>query len=86
MLSLHNLIRYNSTFKDHQKGGLLEFIKPSPAALMAMVNMCCATCFIALLPEEPARATSFNIGYIASNLSVAYVKHKLQFSQTPTLQ
>lgn len=43
----------------------------SPAALRVKLNICCDTCFIALLPVAPARATSFRVGYIASNLSVA---------------
>lgn len=46
----------------------------SPAALIAKLNICSATCFIALLPAEPPRATSFRVGYMASNLSVAYIK------------
>jgi len=40
------------------------------------VNICCVTCFIALLPGAPARATSFSKGYIASNLSVACVQRR----------
>lgn len=47
----------------------------SPAALTAKLNICSETCFIALLLGEPARATAFRVGYIASNLSVAYTKH-----------
>jgi hypothetical protein len=39
-----------------------EFRLPSPIALTEMFKICCVTCFIALLPEEPARATSFKVG------------------------
>lgn len=46
----------------------------SPGALIAKLRICCEFCFSALLPGEPARATFFRVGYIASNLSVAYTE------------
>ena len=51
-----------------------KFFILSPTDLIAKLNICCETCFIALLPGEPARATSFRVGYMASNLSVACIK------------
>ena len=46
-------------------------IAPSLVAFIARSKICWDTCFNALPPEDPAKATSFRIGYTAWNLSVS---------------
>lgn len=46
--------------------GILSWI-----AWIVRGKSCCDACFVVLVPGEPARASSFKVGYMASNLSVA---------------
>ena len=53
--SIHKITSYGGT-------NTQSLALPSLTALTAKSNICCASCFIALLPGEPARAISFKTG------------------------